>query len=154
MEENKNMVRWTDKERELLAHFVRIAVEEKGYTVREACEFTSKKLGRSTAACEWQYQTYIKPKRIKPVFPEEDGLFDQPKRGEEIANDTELAMAALREEIKTVTGQYNLLVHNVSVYLGRLETTFREIKATTGELTDEDISYSISLIRRIMGYNH
>jgi hypothetical protein len=63
--EEKTFIRWTDKERELLAHLVGVAFEANGNeNVSEACKFAASKLGRSAASCAYQYTTHCKGKVI------------------------------------------------------------------------------------------
>lgn len=63
--EQKRFIRWTDKERDLLAHLVSVAFEANGNeNVLEACRFAASKLGRSVDACTYQYNTYCKGKTI------------------------------------------------------------------------------------------
>jgi len=64
MENTKNMVRWTDQERALLAHFVRVAETENGLSASEGCDFAAKKLGRSAQACRYQYYSVVKAKGL------------------------------------------------------------------------------------------
>lgn len=65
-QEQKRFIRWTEKERELLAHLVSVAFEANGNeNVLEACKFASGKLGRSVDACIYQYTTHCKGKVVE-----------------------------------------------------------------------------------------
>lgn len=77
-QEQKRFIRWTDKERELLAHLVNVAFEANGNdNVLEACKFASSKLGRSTDACIYQYNMHVKDKIISK--PAEDIVVQLPR---------------------------------------------------------------------------
>lgn len=55
-----NYVKWTPEETGLLVHFMKLAVNERGYDQKSAAEFASKKLGRSVNACLSMYHRYQK----------------------------------------------------------------------------------------------
>jgi HSP90 family molecular chaperone len=57
------MKNWTKEERALLAHLVSTYLE-KSDNILEACEFASKKLGRSKAACYAQYHNKMRNKSL------------------------------------------------------------------------------------------
>lgn len=145
MIETKNMVRWTNEERALLAHFVKIGVEMNKLTIKEACEFASKKLGRSLPACEWQYQNYIKAGKVKPMS-ESDFVSNE----ELINTDEQLEIDYLKTELLKAKAEKTELMSNMSNLLTNLENTFNHIQKNTTGLTETDIIYNINLVRRTL----
>ena len=64
------MKNWTKEERALLAHLVSTYLETND-NILEACEFASKKLGRSKAACYAQYHNKMRNKSLSEFALEE-----------------------------------------------------------------------------------
>jgi hypothetical protein len=64
------MKNWTKEERALLAHLVSTYLETSD-NILEACEFASKKLGRSKAACYAQYHNKMRNKSLSDFALEE-----------------------------------------------------------------------------------
>jgi hypothetical protein len=64
------MKNWTKEEHALLAHLVGTYLETNN-NILEACEFASKKLGRSKAACYAQYHNKMRSKPLSDFALEE-----------------------------------------------------------------------------------
>jgi len=67
------MKNWTKEERALLAHLVSTYLETSD-NILEACEFASKKLGRSKAACYAQYHNKMRNKPLSDFALEEEAV--------------------------------------------------------------------------------
>jgi hypothetical protein len=79
--ERAKYISWTDQERELVRHFVDVAVKA-GKSKGDAFEFASKKLGRSANACYGAYHYVPKSKNTaEESIPEEvtETIIEQPK---------------------------------------------------------------------------
>ena len=105
MKQEKKMVRWTNEERALLAHFIRVAIEENGKSNKEALEFASIKLGRSKNACYWQYHTYISKGNYKPI-----NNIEQKENQEFSQTFEEEALIQLRAELANSQDLINKLI--------------------------------------------
>jgi len=153
MMEEKRMVRWTNEERALLAHFVRVAVEENGKSTQEALSFAAIKLGRSKAACQWQYQNYVSKDKYVPLTIEEEQINTE--------NTLDNTIDLLRQELaysqdlvhKLMTERS--LVHDaVLSCMSRNTWNLKCILEDTGKITFEDVDYLNSLIERIFNYKY
>lgn len=147
--ENKNMVRWTNHERALLAHFVRIGMEENNLDLKASCEFASKKLGRSTSACMWQYNTFIRTGKVNPLgelkeTQEEDSAEDL------LNNQFQEEINFLKHRLQQAISEKNMMVNNVVQQLEDFKFNLNKIKELTSEITELDVSYHINLIIRIL----
>jgi hypothetical protein len=145
--ENKHMVRWTNEERNLLAHFVRIAVDENKLSLQEGIEFAAKKLGRSKAACAWQYQNFAKymyTSTANTVFKESA-----------IENNTEDLLATIKElnsKLKNLESFQAEIVEFVNYWLDQYSTAAIRTIAYAGSITPEDIRYNNNLIMRMIAH--
>jgi hypothetical protein len=78
--EKAKYISWTDQERELVRHFVDVALKA-GKSKGDAFEFASKKLGRSANACYGAYNYVPKSKNTaEESIPEEvtETVIEQP----------------------------------------------------------------------------
>ena len=68
-----NYKHWTKEELALLAHLIGTYLEENNYSdILDACEFASKKLGRSKMACYGQYHNKMRGKDLSSFALVED----------------------------------------------------------------------------------
>lgn len=155
MENTKNMVRWTDEERALLAHFVRIAEKENGLSASEGCDFAAKKLGRSAQACRYQYYSVIKAKgladdailcELKETNTEEEKEYFTTV--EELLNTIE----ELNNKLKKAEENQEKLLKFIDECMDDLNFKVYVTLANTGRITQSDIKYNTELIFRMINH--
>lgn len=138
MELNRNMVRWTDLERALLAHFVRVAETENGLSASEGCDFAAKKLGRSAQAYRYQYYSVVKAKGLN----NNNLVVEEPDTEEQ-------------EYFTTVEELLNTIKELKFIDQAVLEDYYFQIwriLGSTGNITLEDITYQNNLLLRKIAY--
>lgn len=154
MEKNKNMVRWTNEEKALLAHFVKIAINENNLNALEGCKFAAKKLGRSESACYWQWHNNIKNNNIKPLSTEEvDNLIDNNNSVINSQNeDLVETIDNLKAEIKKLENNQVKLLKFIDKCMDDLNFKVYVTLADTGCITQSDIRYNTELVSRMINH--
>ncbi len=149
--ENRNMVRWTNHERSLLAHFIRVGVEENNLDIKSSCEFAAKKLGRSIDGCLSQYHNYIKTGKVKALGDVEE----LEELEEEVVPETDkdFEMNYLKSKLNQAIVDKNTMLSNINSQLEDLRFNLVKIKELTSEITEIDVSYHINLILRTLFKN-
>lgn len=90
---------WTLEERKELAYYVKKGLDKKA-KIQVACAVAAKKLGRTRAACEFQYQKYLKNNMdiyLAPVEVEQVDATPEPRKDWDIEN-TESKEAWIAEQ--------------------------------------------------------
>lgn len=116
----RKFTHWTNEERALLAHLVGVAFKATGKkNVTEAVKFAAPKLGRSAAACAWQYGNYIKSGDYMPLSEQEanDALEEHKLHSEEIKEDV---IDALPTATFTAQSSWDSQLPNVQILEGSL----------------------------------
>jgi hypothetical protein len=155
MVEQKTMVRWTNEERALLAHFMRIAIEENDKSSQEALQFAASKLGRSISACAWQYHTFITKGNYRPITVIDDAeeeLFKTTESDEleKLANELAYSQELVRRLKETLDDIYDA----VTTCGARNTWSLICILEDTGKITPEDLEYHNNLIDRIFRHKY
>lgn len=152
MENTKNMVRWTDEERALLAHFIRITVSENGLSAKEGCKFASKKLGRSEAACMWQYHNYIKYNPNITVLSPEEEVESLNSVGVD-TNKLLRTIENLEAKLQKAEENQKRLLKFIDECMDNFNYATYILMAKTGCITQDDIRYNTALISRMIYHN-
>jgi flagellar motility protein MotE (MotC chaperone) len=158
MENTKNMVRWTDEERALLAHFVRIAEKENGLSASEGCDFAAKKLGRSAQACRYQYYSVIKAKGLAndAVLTELTETNTEKQEEKEYFTTVEELLNTIEElnnKLKKSEENQEKLLKFIDRCMDDLNFKVYVTLADTGRITQDDIRYNTALISRMIHHN-
>lgn len=158
MENSKNMVRWTNEERALLAHFVRIAEKENGLSASEGCDFAAKKLGRSTQACRYQYYSVIKAKGLANdalLFELEETNTENQEEKEYFTTVEELlnTIKELNLKLKKAEENQEKLLKFIDECMDNFNYATYVLTAKTGCITQDDVRYNTALISRMIHHN-
>jgi len=118
---------WTNEERALLAHLVGVAFKAtRKKNVSEAVKFAAPKLGRSVAACAWQYGNCIKSGDYTPLSEQEanDALEEHKLHSEEIKEDVidALPTPSLTEQSSWVSPLPNVQILEGSLNVQTVKT--------------------------------
>lgn len=154
MENTKNMVRWTDEERALLAHFVRIAEKENGLSASEGCDFAAKKLGRSAQACRYQYYSVVKAKGLAndAILSELTETTTKKEEEEYFTTVEELlnTIEELNNKLKKAEENQEELLKFIDRCMDDLNFKIYVTLADTGRITQSDIKYNTELVSRMI----
>lgn len=157
MENNKNMVRWTDEERALLAHFVRVAERENGLSASEGCDFAAKKLGRSAQACRYQYYSVIKAKGLAndAILSELTETNTEKEEEKEYFTTVEELLNTIEElnnKLKKAEENQEKLLKFIDECMDNFNYATYFLTAKTGCITQSDIKYNTELVSRMINH--
>jgi len=113
----KKFTHWTNEERALLAHLVKVAMDSNGSNnLSKAVKFAAPKLGRSESACMYQYTYNVKTGLYKPLTNDEaENMLD------DLSNSTALFAAKQRDMQDAAMHTYNVQILEGSADVQRID---------------------------------